>query len=199
MKSCKNCERDIALYGALNRYKSKKGIIEKRYAIKELCGMCAKRELNGNCFKWIRNNKTKSSLYKKWSGIIKRCYKQSCKDYKNYGAKGVIICNDWLNKEDGFFKFEKWCLENGYKEGLTIDRINVKGNYEPKNCRFITPAEQNKNQRPKSNIGIDYIFDIRNYTPKPTSNYRIFIGNRKSKYAKTIEKALQIRKEIYGY
>lgn len=199
MSFCKNCRRDIDVYGALNKYKSKKGIIEKRYAIKGLCGMCAKRELNNNSFKWVRNNKTKNPLYKKWSGMIKRCYKESCKDYKNYGAKGVIICEEWLNKENGFFNFEKWCLNNGYRHNLTIDRINVKGNYEPKNCQFITAEEQNKNQRPKSNISEDYIFDIRNYTPKPTSNYRIFIGNRKSRYAKTFEIALKIRKEVYGY
>jgi hypothetical protein len=199
MKFCKNCKRDISLYGALNRYKTKKGIVEKRYAVKGLCGMCVKRELNNNSFKWVRDDKTKSPLYSKWSGMKKRCYRKSCKDYKNYGAKGVIICEEWLNKENGFFNFEKWCLDNGYKDTLTIDRINPKGNYEPKNCRFVTRAEQNRNQRPKSNIGLDYIFDITGYIPKPTSNYRIFIGNRKSRYTKTLDNALKIRKEVYGY
>jgi len=161
--------------------------------------MCAKRKLHNNSYAFVKDGKSKSKFHTRWTGMIKRCYQESCKDYKNYGAKGVYICDEWLNRDNGFKNFEKWCLENNFKEGLTIDRIDVNGIYEPNNCRFITPEEQNKNQRPKSNIGVDYIFDIRKYNYKTTSNFRVFIGNGKSKYTKTIELALEIRKNTYGY
>lgn len=199
-KYCLDCGRSISLYGQKISYYNKKQIlIEKRYATNGLCGMCYKRQVNNNTYKHIRDNKTKSRFYKIWSGMRTRCYNIKCKDYKNYGAKKVYICEEWINRDTGFRNFEKWCLDNNFQDGLTIDRIDVKGIYEPSNCRFITPAEQNKNQRPKSNIGIDYIFDTRNYKSKEASNFRIYAGNHKSRYAMTLERALEIRKEIYGF
>ena len=73
-----------------------------------------------------------------------RCYNPKFIYYNNYGGRGIKICDEWLND---FGKFYDWTINNGYKEGLTIDRINNDGNYEPSNCRWITRAEQNRNQR----------------------------------------------------
>jgi hypothetical protein len=73
-----------------------------------------------------------------WNGIKRRCYNPKCKDFKNYGNRGITMCDEWSNN---FESFEKWCLENGYKEGLEIDRKDNNNNYEPSNCQFITPAE----------------------------------------------------------
>ena len=85
----------------------------------------------------------KEKLYKIWNAMKKRCF-----TYKNkyYGAKGITICNEWLNKENGFINFRNWALSNGYKEGLLIDRFNPNGNYEPSNCRFLTILESNRNK-----------------------------------------------------
>ena len=63
---------------------------------------------------------------------------------KYYGARGIRVCDEW---KTGSKLFKEWALANGYKEDLTIDRINVDGNYEPSNCRWITQAEQNRNRR----------------------------------------------------
>lgn len=85
-----------------------------------------------------------SKLYKVWNGMKTRCYNKNFIYYCNYGGRGITICYEWLNDFEIFYK---WAISNGYEEGLTIDRINNDGNYEPNNCRWITRAEQNRNQR----------------------------------------------------
>jgi len=92
----------------------------------------------------ITHNMSNHKLYKVFSGMIKRCYNKNNKDYKNYGDKGVLIYNKWLEDRTLFFE---WALQNGWKEGLTIERIEVNGNYEPNNCKFITMKEQAQNRR----------------------------------------------------
>lgn len=76
--------------------------------------------------------------------MYKRCYEIHDINYKNYGARGIRICNEWLFDRD---KFVEWALSNGYKKELELDRINVNGNYEPNNCRFVTRLENSRNKR----------------------------------------------------
>lgn len=86
---------------------------------------------------------SKHKLYNSFYRIIKRCTDKSNKDYKYYGARGIKICDEWRCDPKMFVEY---CLENGWKEGLTIDRIDVNGNYEPTNCRWITKTEQQFNK-----------------------------------------------------
>ena len=85
---------------------------------------------------------------KRLRGILdamkKRCYKPYAKSYKDYGAKGVKICDEWLNDP---FAFYNWAMANGYSDELTIDRIDPMGNYEPDNCRWVDFYTQNNNRR----------------------------------------------------
>lgn len=73
-----------------------------------------------------------------------RCYNKNNKRYKDYGGRGIKICDEWLKDNTRFFN---WALNNGYNDNLTIDRIDVNGNYEPNNCRWTTLQQQNRNTR----------------------------------------------------
>lgn len=90
-------------------------------------------------------------LYKIFDGMKERCYNKNKSNYKYYGARGIQICDEWLTD---FIKFYVWATENGYKENLTIDRIDPNGNYEPDNCRWVTKLEQANNKR--NNVHITY-------------------------------------------
>lgn len=92
-------------------------------------------------FKWDNHNNPK--LYKKWWHIINRCQNANDISFHNYDALGIKVCDEWQNYDN----FYKWSLENGYEDGLEIDRINVYGNYQPSNCRFITKKENSRNKR----------------------------------------------------
>jgi hypothetical protein len=89
------------------------------------------------------SHKKYDKLYHTWNGIKYRCYNEKSKDYKHYGGRGITVCEAWLND---FLTFRDWAIANGYTDELTIDRIDVNGNYEPSNCRWITVAEQNRNK-----------------------------------------------------
>jgi hypothetical protein len=85
---------------------------------------------------------SRDRLYGIWIKMKHRCYNAKTKHYKNYGARGITICDEWLND---YNVFRDWALSNGYKDTLTIDRIDFDGNYEPSNCRWTTLQEQNRN------------------------------------------------------
>jgi len=82
-----------------------------------------------------------SRIYKIHSGMKRRCFNRKYKFYKNYGGRGISICDEWLD----FMNFYEWAVGHGYKNNLTIERVNVNGNYEPSNCTWITIDEQKRN------------------------------------------------------
>ncbi|MCZ9311788.1 MAG: hypothetical protein O0V67_00275 [Methanocorpusculum sp.] len=81
-------------------------------------------------------------LYRVWNAMKQRCKNPAVKEYKYYGAKGISVCKEW----EHFEKFRDWSLSNGYKQGLTLDRIDTCGNYQPLNCRWVTVKEQQRNK-----------------------------------------------------
>lgn len=99
------------------------------------------RERNSKGQFTIKHGGKGTPLYNKWCSMKERCLNPNNSHYNRYGGRGIRVCDDWLN----FDTFRKWCLSNGYSPGLTIDRIDNNGNYEPSNCRFVTSAVQNRN------------------------------------------------------
>ena len=91
-----------------------------------------------------------------YHGILRRCYNPNQKSYKDYGARGIKVCDEWLNPEKvnigtkhsrkGWLAFEKWALSHGYKEGLSIDRIDNNKGYSPDNCRWVDSKVQSNNR-----------------------------------------------------
>ena len=91
-------------------------------------------------------------IYNTYCNMKKRCYFSGSINFKDYGGRGITICNEWL---EDFMNFYNWAMANGYDDSLTIDRIDVNGNYEPSNCRWVTAPQQRRNKRTNHYITIN--------------------------------------------
>ena len=117
-------------------------------------------------------------LYSIWSKIKDRTLNSNCKDYNEYGGRGITICDDWKND---FKSFYDWSMSNGYEEnkGLSIDRIDNDENYEPSNCRWVTRTIQCRNQRIQKNNKTGYKGVVYH---KSTGKYQASVKDGKQKY-----------------
>jgi hypothetical protein len=131
----------------------------------------------------IKRNTTHGLRYSKihsvWNDIKNRCNNKKGKDYMCYGGRGIRVCNEWNNN---FKAFYDWAYESGYKEGLTIDRINTDGNYSPDNCRWATMKEQSNNRRNNIFVSINGVkvsfVELLNAfgVPRSSGYYRYYNG-----------------------
>ena len=158
------------------------------------CG-CLANECNPPIM--VKHNGSKSRLYSIWKGIKGRCLNKNLKAYHYYGGRGIKICDEWKND---FASFRDWALQNGYSKNLTIDRIDVNGNYEPSNCRWATWKEQANNTR--SNRYINYKgkkYSLSEGARLANMDYRIFCNRLYNGWS--VEKAVEspwkrIKKEV---
>lgn len=91
-----------------------------------------------------RHSLSNTVLYSRYLKIKNRCYNPNCKSYKNYGGRGIRMCDEWFKSFETFYK---WAINNGFRKELTIDRIDNDGDYSPGNCRWVTTKVQNYNKR----------------------------------------------------
>lgn len=136
---------NTAIYGLYEcpickkHFKTKTNLVNKGMSTK--CRSCANR-ISASARKH-KHGDWKARLYSIYNNMKARCTNENAPTYKYYGGKGVTICDEWMSD---YLLFKEWALNNGYKDDLTIDRIDSNGCYEPNNCRWATMAEQSKNK-----------------------------------------------------
>lgn len=130
---------------------------------------------------------TYTRMYYIWISMKGRCYNNNNNAYKNYGKRGIKICDEWLNN---FEKFYEWSINNGYTDELTIDRIDVNGNYTPENCRWVDRITQaNNTTRNKFLTYNNETKTLAQWCNILNLNYHT-IKRRLNKYHWSVEKAL---------
>ena len=150
---------------ALHRLHNTKGRMSKWLCVCE-CGNFVEVRLNSltsgltkscGCLKkdnhYVKHSKKNTRLYRTWKSMKSRCYNNHVDRYPNYGGRGIKVCDEWLND---FMSFYNWAMANGYDDKLTIDRINVDGNYEPNNCRWVDMKQQLRNTQRNAYYTINY-------------------------------------------
>lgn len=118
------------------------------------CGCYRNEAARGRHKKYEHSIYEYKRLYGIYGGIKKRCFNKKEPRYKDYGGRGITMCEEWANPNDGFDKFVEWSLSHGYADDLTIERNDVNGDYFPENCSWITRKEQCNNKR--DTIWVDY-------------------------------------------
>lgn len=121
-----------------------------------------------------------------WSAMRQRCMNPANKDYPNYGGRGIVICDEWGD----FAEFHKWAVGTGYRKGVTIERVDVNGNYEPSNCTWIANERQALNTRKirlfeyqGSQLTIRQLADIAGVSPRT-------MKSRLTSYGWSVERAV---------
>lgn len=147
------------------------------------CG-CLQKELTSKRF--TTHGMRKSRLYDIYANMKARCTNPNNKRYDSYGGRGIGICQDWNNSFDAF---KKWALSHGYSDDLTIDRINVDGDYCPENCRWANQEQQSNNQQ--KTIWIEILGERRSL-----KQWTTFMGWNYGTYSARYRKGLCIFKDF---
>lgn len=127
-----------------------------------------KRELHGM---------SRHPLHNVWTLMKARCYKTYSNSYHNYGAKGITVCEEWVNSSKDFFT---WALSNGYQDGLELDRIDNLMGYSPSNCRFVSRRDNCLNRGPRSNSRSKY----RGVSYYQAGGWYAEVGNKEKRFRK---------------
>ena len=134
-------------------------------------------------------------IYKTWQGMKSRCSYMNDRHYKDYGGRGIKVCDGWQE----FEPFYRWAMANGYSDNLTIDRIDVNGNYEPSNCRWADRKSQANNRT--NNKVIEYKNErhtLSEWSEILCINYST-LAARLNKYKWSVEQAFSIKNFPRGW
>lgn len=147
------------------------------------CG-CYYKETRGDTYKI--HGKRHTRIYNTWCSMKERCNTPSNTSYKNYGARGITVCSEWQE----FEPFYEWAMSHGYTDELSIDRIDVNGNYSPDNCRWVTKKTQANNTRANHYV-------TRNGVTHTVTEWCEILGISRSTVVKRIAKKLP--EELWFY
>ena len=132
------------------------------------CG-CYSKDLNSQ--QNSTHHKSTERIYKTWIHMKARCNNPNIENYKDYGGRGIKVCDEWINSFETFYT---WATENGYQDNLTIERKDVNGDYCPQNCKWATQREQANNRRTNVFIIRDGItLTLKQWCEKLDANYKI--------------------------
>ena len=130
----------------------------------------------------------RTKLYGVWCTMKSRCNNKNTRSYKDYGGRGIKVCEEWFNS---FGSFYEWSIQNGYKEGLQIDRIDNNGNYCPENCRWITRKENMNNT--SKNVFLEYNGDT-----KTLSQWSDIVGTSEKLISERLKRGWSAEQALFG-
>lgn len=133
-------------------------------------------------------------LYKIWDGMKYRCFNEKHNQYKNYGGRGITVCDEWMD----FIPFYEWAMSHGYRDDLTLDRIDVNGNYCPENCRWENDIVQHNNTRVNRHLEHNGETHTMAEWARIKGMKYVTLNTRINKYQWSIEKALTTPVEIHN-
>lgn len=148
------------------------------------CGCLAIEEKRKRATK---HGEVRTPLHNLWRGMHARCKFSGCSSYRLYGGRGVSVCEEWATYEP----FRDWAIANGYAQGLSIDRIDPDGDYQPANCRWVSKSEQQRNKR--NTFHVEWRGErgcLREFTRKTGKNYSTVY--RRIKNGWSVEDALTL-------
>jgi hypothetical protein len=140
----------------------------------------------------IKHGLRENKLYTTWCNIRSRCNKSYNPYYHNYGKRGITVCEEWDNTNNGFINFYNWAISHDYHEELSIDRINNDEGYNPKNCRWVDRKFQNSNKRNNTIFEYKGVKDTLTNLCRQNDKYRKTIHWRIYKMGLSISEAMEL-------
>ena len=141
-----------------------------------------------------KHGMAKTRLYAVWNHMKQRCCNPKNKCYETYGARGIKVCDEWSSPNNGFVAFRDWAIKNGYRDDLTIERIDVNRGYSPDNCKWIPMIEQAFNKTTTLRLEIDgEIKTIRELSDEYGITQKC-LRNRITRYGMTAKDAVMHKK-----
>ncbi len=148
------------------------------------CG-CLQKEIISKCN--TKHGDSCNRLYQIWNNIRERTNRINHPYYKDYGGRGIFICEEW---KENYLLFKEWAMSNGYNENLTIDRIDNDKGYEPDNCRWVTAKTQQNNKRSNKNMTYNGVTKTLSEWAEHTGISKTALKQRLNKLGWSLEKAL---------
>lgn len=172
------------IYGTNNKNKRRRALVEcTKCGVRKEGDISNIRNMNPKGCKYEHRSSRYNPVTEEWTRLrhirrkmIHRCFDKEDFSYKTYGALGIRVCDEWKKSKEAFYK---WSMENGYKNNLTIDRIDNNKGYSPDNCRWTTLSEQARNKR--NTLSVDKVKEIKTLLKSGMINYKIaeIIGTSK--------------------